>query len=84
MMRRGRKILQVAGGAPLDSQEICLLNFYLGDLSRRCLPGSLPRSGYPGDVDFVGSHGQTIWHEPVGADYLGRRCGPRCKLASQA
>ena len=28
-----QKILQVAGGAPLDSREICLLNFYLGDLS---------------------------------------------------
>lgn len=31
------------------------------------------RVSSPGDVDFVGSHGQTIWHEPVGADYLGRK-----------
>ena len=30
-----QKILQVAGGAPLDSREICLLNFYLGCVGQR-------------------------------------------------
>ena len=69
-----QKILQVAGGAPLDSREICLLNFYLGALSAdACLEACRAASIQPGDVDFVGSHGQTIWHEPVGADYLGRK-----------
>ena len=69
-----QKILQVAGGAPLDSREICLLNFYLGDLSAdACLEACRAAGIQPGDVDFVGSHGQTIWHEPVGADYLGRK-----------
>ena len=69
-----QKILQVAGGAPLDSREICLLNFYLGGLSAdACLEACRAAGIQPGDVDFVGSHGQTIWHEPVGADYLGRK-----------
>ena len=69
-----QKILQVAGGAPLDSREICLLNFYLGDLSAdACLEACRAAGIQPGDVDFVGSHGQTIWHEPAGADYLGRK-----------
>lgn len=69
-----QKILQVAGGAPLDSREICLLNFYLGGLSAdACLEACRAAGIQPGDVDFVGSHGQTIWHEPAGADYLGRK-----------
>ena len=69
-----QKILQVAGGAPLDSREICLLNFYLGGLSAdACLEACRAAGIQPGDVDFVGSHGQTIWHEPVGADSLGRK-----------
>ena len=69
-----QKILQVAGGAPLDSREICLLNFYLGGLSAdACLEACRAAGIQPGDVDFVGSQGQTIWHEPAGADYLGRK-----------
>ena len=69
-----QKILQVAGGAQLDSREICLLNFYLGDLSAdACLEACRAAGIQPSDVDFVGSHGQTIWHEPAGADYLGRK-----------
>ena len=53
-----QKILQVAGGAPLDSREICLLNFYLGDLSAdACLEACRAAGIQPGDVDFVGSHG---------------------------
>ena len=64
----------MAGGAPLDSREICLLNFYLGSLSAdACLEACRAAGIQPGDVDFVGSHGQTIWHEPAGADYLGRK-----------
>ena len=64
----------MAGGAPLDSREICLLNFYLGGLSAdACLEACRAAGIQPGDVDFVGSHGQTIWHEPAGADYLGRK-----------
>lgn len=51
---------------------------------RRCLPGSLPRGGIQPGVDFVGSHGQTIWHEPVGADYLGRKVPNTLQIGGQA
>ena len=68
-----QKILQVAGGASLTSREICLLNFYLGELSAdACVEACRAAGIQASEVDFVGSHGQTIWHEPVAAPYLGR------------
>lgn len=42
-----QKILQVAGGAPLDSREICLLNFYLGGLSADACLEACRAAGYP-------------------------------------
>ena len=67
-----RRILAVAGGESMNSRELCLLNFYFGGLLADACEAVCHESGLkPADVDFVGSHGQTVWHEPKPAPYLG-------------
>jgi anhydro-N-acetylmuramic acid kinase len=66
------RILAVAGGEKFASREICLLNFYFGSLLADACEEVCHKSGLKNsDVDFVGSHGQTIWHEPKPVMYLG-------------
>lgn len=65
------RILSVAGGERIDSREICLLNFYLGKLHADACETVCRESGLKlSDIDFVGSHGQTVWHEPKAVSYL--------------
>lgn len=46
--------------------EICHMNFVLGEVFARSLVRLAKRSGIPlRSIDLVGSHGQTVWHEPV-------------------
>ncbi len=46
---------------------ICRLNFLLGELFARAAIGVVKKSGYKmKDIDLIGSHGQTIYHEPEG------------------
>ena len=67
-----RRILAVSGGKKFSSREICLLNFYLGGLFADACEAVCKKCGLKdSDVDFVGSHGQTIWHEPLPVPYLG-------------
>jgi anhydro-N-acetylmuramic acid kinase len=43
--------------------ELCALNFALGELFAQATLNVIEKSGYkPGDVDLIGSHGQTFWH----------------------
>lgn len=66
-----RRILAVAGGESMDSRELCLMNFYLGGLFADACEAVCRESGLKSaDVDFVGSHGQTVWHEPKPVPYL--------------
>lgn len=68
------RILSVAGGDAINSREICLLNFCLGKLYADACEAVLRESGLEAsDIDFVGSHGQTVWHEPNPVPYLNER-----------
>ncbi|MEW6229036.1 MAG: anhydro-N-acetylmuramic acid kinase [Bacillota bacterium] len=45
--------------------EICVMNFVLGEVFARAALDVIREAGLgPGDVDLVGSHGQTIYHIP--------------------
>lgn len=69
-----QRILQIASGKPVNSRELCLFNFLFGELSAdACIAGCKAAGVSPEDIDFVGSHGQTIWHEPVPTEYLGHK-----------
>ncbi len=67
------RLLALAGGCAANSREFCLVNFLLGELFADACEAVCRAAGLrPDQVDFVGSHGQTFWHEPAGAEYLGR------------
>lgn len=51
--------------------RVCLLNALVGELFADAALGALSRA--PGDLHFVASHGQTIWHEPAAVELGGRR-----------
>ena len=58
------RILTAASGG--NTEEVCRLNAYLGELFADAAAGVARRAGVPlSDVDLIGSHGQTIHHLPV-------------------
>lgn len=72
-----RRILRVAAGDFGGSEELCRMNFYLGALHADACEALCEDAGVsPGDIAFVGSHGQTVFHAPDAQEYLGRPvCG---------
>jgi anhydro-N-acetylmuramic acid kinase len=50
---------------PHDARSLCELNFELGERFAEAAQAVIARSGLrPGDVDVIGSHGQTMAHLP--------------------
>jgi anhydro-N-acetylmuramic acid kinase len=49
----------------VDLEKVCLLNAYIGTYHARLILDALADWKIkPGDVDFIASHGQTIYHAP--------------------
>ncbi len=59
-------MLRVAGGAPTTAGEMCRLNVAIGESFAAAAGrvGSEARQPLAG-VAVIGSHGQTVWHEPA-------------------
>src|SRR5207248_774955 len=56
------------------SAEICELNFIIGEEFAHAAKNAMQAAGLNArEVDLIGSHGQTIWHDPPGRDYDGAR-----------
>ena len=52
--------------------ELCRLNMSLGEWFAEAAAGLLEAAGVrPADVTAVGSHGQTVWHEPPSGGSIG-------------
>lgn len=59
------RILEAVAPGGGDSRLLCSLHAELGHLFSRAVGAVCEKAGIaPGDVAFVASHGQTIWHEP--------------------
>jgi anhydro-N-acetylmuramic acid kinase len=50
-------------------REVCLLNAAIGEAFADAAERVAAHVGGPSQIAFVASHGQTVWHEPVGEPF---------------
>lgn len=65
-----QRILEVCGGEYGGSRELCLLGTHLGKLYAQAVRELLRSTGTE-KIDLIGNHGQTVYHIPEDAPYLG-------------
>lgn len=59
-----KKFLELANNKA-DVRDVCFMNFVAGELFSRAALGVLKKSGQKAEnIDFISSHGQTIYHIP--------------------
>lgn len=69
-----QKLLTLAAGNTGGSEELCVLNFYLGELFADACFEVCKKAGVSiGSVDFIGSHGHTVFHAPQERLVFGKR-----------
>lgn len=67
------KLLHLSSGDFGGSYEISKMNFLLGKLSANaCLFVCEKAKISPSEIDFIGSHGHTIYHQPLPENYHGQ------------
>jgi anhydro-N-acetylmuramic acid kinase len=68
-----KRILGLCRPESARLEDICHYNFVLGEVFADAVIKLCSKSGMaPGSIDLIGSHGQTIYHDPRGRRY-GRR-----------
>ena len=67
-------LLAISNNANAFTGDISRLNFMLGELYAEALEETAERAEIPLDsIKLIGCHGQTIFHEGQGAQYLGKK-----------
>ncbi|MDD4011729.1 MAG: anhydro-N-acetylmuramic acid kinase [Sphaerochaetaceae bacterium] len=67
-----RDLLQICDGESRNAAHLSRMNFLLGMIFADACK-QIMKANRLEKVDFVGSHGQTIFHEPDGTMFLGRK-----------
>ena len=69
-----RAILKLGEGGPVTTGEISQLNFLLGELfAGAALAACKKFRVAPAELDVIGSHGQTVFHQGIPSRFNGRR-----------
>jgi anhydro-N-acetylmuramic acid kinase len=72
--RQIREALLSVSNTSTQTGDISRLNFLLGELYVEALEETVERAQIPlNTIKLIGCHGQTIFHEGQGAQYLGKR-----------
>jgi len=67
-----RRILEIAGGAPIPVSEVSQMNFLLGELFARACRIVSRRANIPMErIALIGSHGQTVYHQSSATRFCG-------------
>ncbi|MBV8513919.1 MAG: anhydro-N-acetylmuramic acid kinase, partial [Acidobacteria bacterium] len=65
--------------------DISRLNFLLGDLYAEALEETAERAQIPLDsIKLIGCHGQTIFHEGQGAQFLGKKVASTLQIGESS
>lgn len=60
-----RERLLLAANNNASTEDICFLNFIVGEIFAKCANELVLKSGYDkSKIDFISSHGQTVFHMP--------------------
>ncbi len=76
-----KQLLQLLQSRTTSAQELSKLNFYLPHIWAEMIKRFLDENSLTNkDIDLIGSHGQTIWHEPVAGRYMDRQISSTFQL----
>ncbi len=77
-----RSILEICGNESCSLADICHLNFVLGELFSEAIIKLCKSSGIDiKTIDLIGSHGQTIYHNPKGTRFGNRTVRSTLQIA---
>jgi anhydro-N-acetylmuramic acid kinase len=69
-----KEVLKLGEGRPVTTREISQLNFLLGELFATAALSACEKFRVPPpQIDVIGSHGQTVFHQGAPAAFHGRR-----------
>lgn len=74
-------ILRLSEGKPATTEETSQLNFLLGEtFAEAVLAGCRKFRVRPSQIAWIGSHGQTVFHQGVPSSFCGRRVASTLQL----
>ena len=80
-----RAILRIAEGVETTAEEISQLNFLIGQLFAEAALAACRRFRVsPANIDLLGSHGQTIYHQGRASRFLGRPVASTLQIGEPA
>jgi anhydro-N-acetylmuramic acid kinase len=67
-----QRLLHITSGGEICIEEVCMLHFLTGELFADAALSAIKKARIrASEVDFIGSHGQTVSHLPVAKDFCG-------------
>ena len=80
-----REALLAISNASAHTGDISRLNFLLGELYAEALEETAERASIPlGTIKLIGCHGQTIFHEGQGCQYLGKKVSSTLQIGESS